>query len=107
MPPRAVPAGRRRAPSGRLCSLIPSVNRNSAIAAAQKLAAGSFRLDGLTVRRVWMALSAARAALACRRAFSNSIVLASQTVQVTIEANDQADHDGFHHHVGIHEHAPW
>src|SRR5215470_13373219 len=33
-----------------------------------------------------MALSARSAALACRRAFMSSIVLASQTVQVTIEA---------------------
>ena len=33
-----------------------------------------------------MELSASSAALACRRAFRSSIVLASQTVQVTIEA---------------------
>src|SRR5262245_51183979 len=33
-----------------------------------------------------MALSAASAALACRRAFRSSIVLASHTVHVTIEA---------------------
>ena len=57
--------------------------------------------------RVWIELSAFNAERTCQRAFRSSIVLASQTVHVTIDAIDKTNHDDLHHHVGIHEHAPW
>ncbi len=46
-----------------------------------------------------------RAGRACART-SRSSVLASQTDQVTSEAEGQADHHRLHDDVGIHEHAP-